>query len=76
MPSEGKVLGFTNRWYELAMRSAISHALPGNVSVRLISAPAFIASKLEAFHDRGQEDFLLSHDIEDIIAVVDDAQSY
>ncbi len=28
MPSEGKVLGFTNRWYDLAMRSAICHALP------------------------------------------------
>lgn len=71
MPSDGKVLGFTNRWYEFAMRSAINHPLSDGISIRVISAPAFIATKLEAFHDRGQGDFLISHDIEDIIAVVD-----
>ncbi len=31
----------------------------------------FLATKLEAFKDRGNEDYLGSHDLEDIIAVID-----
>jgi hypothetical protein len=30
-----------------------------------------VASKLEAFHGRGADDVTLSHDLEDIIAVID-----
>jgi len=71
MPSEGKVLGFTNRWYDYAVSSANYYLLPDGTSIRLISAPAFIATKLEAFHDRGKGNFVLSHDMEDIIAVID-----
>ncbi len=71
MPTEGKVLGFTNRWYDFAVSSAIDHRMADGTCIRLISAPAFVATKLEAFHDRGKGDFSLSHDMEDIIAVVD-----
>ena len=39
--------------------------------INLITAPAFIATKLEAFKGRGNNDFLASHDMEDIITVVD-----
>jgi hypothetical protein len=39
--------------------------------IKLIDAPTFIATKLEAFKGRGMGDFLTSHDIEDIITVVD-----
>lgn len=35
------------------------------------SAPYFLATKLEAFKDRGKQDFLLSHDLEDITSVID-----
>lgn len=31
----------------------------------------FCASKLEAFNDRGKNDYFASHDLEDVIAVVD-----
>jgi len=34
-------------------------------------APAFLATKLEAFDGRGQGDFLFSHDLGDLLAVVD-----
>ncbi len=37
----------------------------------LVSAPYFMATKLEAFKDRGNNDVYLSHDLEDIISVVD-----
>lgn len=37
----------------------------------MVSAPAFIATKIEAFKSRGNSDFLISHDFEDILNVVD-----
>jgi predicted nucleotidyltransferase len=71
MPSEGTILGFTNRWYDIALRTAQEHLLADGTLIRVISAPAFIATKLEAFFDRGKGDLLLSHDMEDIVVVVD-----
>lgn len=41
------------------------------MTIRLVVAPVFIGTKLEAFKGRGNNDFLLSHDLEDIITVVD-----
>ena len=37
----------------------------------MVSAPYFLITKLEAFDGRGAGDYLMSHDIEDIIAVLD-----
>lgn len=71
MPSEPGVLSFHNRWYPLAVETAHSIQLPSGRTISLIAAPVFIATKLEAFHDRGGGDFLVSHDLEDIVTVVD-----
>ncbi|MBE7423299.1 MAG: hypothetical protein HS110_12850 [Zoogloeaceae bacterium] len=71
MPTAPGILGFSNRWYPLAMTTAEKRALPGGVTIRLIAAPLFLATKFEAFADRGAEDLLGSHDLEDIINVVD-----
>lgn len=71
MPSEPGILGFHNRWYPLAIRTATRVNLPGDVEIRLITAPVFIATKLVAFHGRGNNDYLASHDLEDVITVID-----
>ncbi len=71
MPTDKAILGFGNRWYEEAVRTAVTHVLPSGSSIRLISAPVFMATKLEAFADRGHGDFLASHDLEDITTIVD-----
>ena len=76
MPTVKDILGFANRWYPLAIATAQLVTLPSGQSIKLISAPVFIATKLEAFKDRGkdasgQPDFLGSHDMEDIITVTD-----
>lgn len=71
MPAEEKVLGFSNRWYEAALRSAIRVQLPGELPIRLVTPPCFLATKLEAFEDRGRGDYLESHDLEDVLSVVD-----
>ncbi len=71
MPSDASILGFANRWYPLAVATARRFDLPGGLSIRLIAAPLFVATKFEAFADRGNEDLLSSHDLEDIVNVID-----
>lgn len=71
MPIDPEVLGFGNEWYELAMQHAQEFMLPSSQMIKLISAPYFLITKLDAFEGRGENDYLMSHDIEDIIAVFD-----
>lgn len=66
-----EVLGFTNIWYEPALRHASTVTLPGGQSIRVITAPFFLATKIEAFRGRGKMDFQASHDLEDFVAVVE-----
>ncbi len=75
MPSGPGVLGFHNRWYPLALKTSVGVSLPSGRVVRLIRAPEFVATKLEAFAGRGNADFLASHDLEDIITVIDGRES-
>lgn len=71
MPTDEAILGFHNRWYPFAVESAQKLVLQDGLTIKLISAPAFIATKLEAFKGRGNKDYLLSHDLEDIVTVID-----
>ena len=71
MPTLKDILGFSNRWYPLALADATKTALPSGTMIRLVSAPVFVATKLEAFADRGKGDYLFSHDLGDLISVID-----
>ena len=53
------------------MASANSIELPSGKSIRMVLAPYFLATKLEAFDGRGKGDYLSSPDIEDIVAILD-----
>jgi predicted nucleotidyltransferase len=71
MPTKGEILGLDSRWFPAAFSQAVRYQFPGGPSIRLVSAPCFLATKLDAFHDRGGGDYRASADVEDIIAVVD-----
>ena len=76
MPTVKDILGFSNRWYPLALQTAELVTLPSGMTIKLITAPVFLGTKLEAFKDRGKDangkpDYLGSHDLEDIITVAD-----
>lgn len=71
MPTDESILGFSNRWYPAAVASASAIALPSGRRISLISAPVFLATKFEAFHTRGRNDVLISHDLEDIVNIVE-----
>jgi predicted nucleotidyltransferase len=70
-----KVLGFTNIWYEPALRHAQSITLPGGPRIRVITAPYFLATKMEAFRGRGKMDYQASHDLEDFVAIIEGRES-
>lgn len=71
MPTEEKILGFSNKWYKEAIDCFATHQLAEDVVIRSVTAPYFLGTKLEAFKSRGNNDFMSSHDFEDIIAVID-----
>lgn len=71
MPVEASPLGMNTRWFREALEFATVKSLGEGLQARVVSAPIFIATKLEAYRDRGRGDFLASHDIEDIVSVVD-----
>lgn len=70
MPTDEKILGFTNRWYAAAIPHAQSVEI-GGAQAKIISAPYFLATKFLAFRNRGQADYSESHDLEDIVLIVD-----
>ncbi len=71
MPVEPEVLGFSNRWYPYAIETAELRDLGSGITIWLASAVGFVATKLEAFAGRGGSDYLSSHDIEDVLNIVD-----
>lgn len=71
MPTEPNILGFSNVWYADAMKSSIAMVLPNDYKIKVVTAPYFLATKIEAFEGRGEGDYLLSHDLEDMLSVID-----
>lgn len=71
MPGDAAILGFDNRWQRPALDHAKTLSLPSGQRIRAISPPYLLATKLEAWNGRGGGDHLRSHDLEDIIALVD-----
>jgi hypothetical protein len=70
MPIDERVLGFSNRWYPAAIETAQVWRIAGH-DVRVVTPALFIATKLEAFRGRGHGDIFASHDLEDIVTVID-----
>lgn len=71
MPVDEKILGFSNRWYKPAMENSQTVQLANDLTIRAVTAPFFLGTKLEAFEGRGRADYFASHDLEDVIAVID-----
>jgi len=71
MPTKEDILGFANRWYLPAIRNADHVEIGKELTIQLVTPPYFLATKIEAFKGRGGGDYMASHDMEDIITVVD-----
>jgi predicted nucleotidyltransferase len=71
MPTEPSILGFSNRWYADALKYPETRNIADDLYIRLVTAPYFLATKMEAFLGRGKGDYLASHDMEDIVTLID-----
>ena len=71
MPAEDSSIGISNKWYKPGFKNLQKVQLEENVDIKILPAPYFLATKLEAFKDRGKNDFYGSHDFEDIIYLID-----
>jgi len=71
MPTDENILVFSNSWYKKALTDIVAHQIAKDLVIKSIAAPYFLATKIEAFNGRGKNDFLASHDLEDIITVID-----
>lgn len=70
MPTSEGILGFSNPWYDAGIRTAVARELSSGVSVRAMIPPVLVASKLAAWHGRGNGDVLKSLDVHDIVVLV------
>lgn len=70
VPAGEHLGGSGNRWDVIAIETAARATLAGEVTIRHASAPAFLAQKWAAHHDRGRDDPLGSHDLEDVLALL------
>ncbi|MCA6422429.1 MAG: nucleotidyl transferase AbiEii/AbiGii toxin family protein [Flavobacterium sp.] len=71
MPADDSSIGVSNKWYKPGFKYLQQIELPEGISINILPAPYFLATKLEAFKDRGGNDFYGSHDFEDIIYLLD-----
>lgn len=74
MPDDEEILGFSNRWYAKGIETAVETSLDESITIRHLTPPMFIATKLEAYRGRGGGDLIGSRDAEDILLLVDGRQ--
>ena len=70
MPDDASVLGFSNRWYAEALKTAQHIQITDDLSIRLLTPPYFIATKLDAWLGRGNSD-AFHRDLEDLLNLFD-----
>ena len=70
MPTDERILGFSNRWYSKGMDNRVKHVLPNGDSIYIFPVCYYLATKLEAIASRGGNDLRQSHDFEDFVYVL------
>lgn len=74
LPTENSYIGESNSWYEPGLKNVKEIDIE-NETIKIFTAPYFLATKFEAFQGRGGGDYRISHDFEDIIYIIDNRTS-
>jgi len=61
-----------NKWFEIGFQKAKPKRID-DVEISLLPLSYYFATKFSAFNDRGIDDPYLSHDLEDIVFIIDNA---
>lgn len=75
MPINDPSIGFTNIWYPEGFEKAVDYEVDERTIIKILSAPYFVATKLEAHKGRGKNDGRTSQDFEDIVYVLENRES-
>jgi predicted nucleotidyltransferase len=75
MPTNDPSIGFSNKWYQEGFENSVDYKIDEYCSVKILDAPYFIATKIEAFKGRGKNDGRTSQDFEDIVFVLENRES-
>jgi hypothetical protein len=72
MPASDSPVGPSNSWYIPGFDHLQQHEISDGLFINILPAPYFLATKFEAFNQRGGgQDYYGSHDYEDIIYILD-----
>ncbi|HEX5622235.1 MAG TPA: hypothetical protein VFX51_27665 [Solirubrobacteraceae bacterium] len=71
VPAEPRLAGFGGVWLKRAAEAAVERELRSGRVIRVVPPVHLVATKLEAFADRGNGDPLASKDFEDLTLLVD-----
>jgi predicted nucleotidyltransferase len=72
LPTAPEILGFgESKWFREGFEHACQFTLPTGTMVEAFGPIHLMAAKIEAFEDRGDGDWLLSQDIEDLATILD-----
>ena len=70
MPKVDTCIGETNKWYLKGMENRKEYRLTQYRTIYILPVSYFIATKLEALHSRGGDDYRGEKDFEDIVFVI------
>ncbi len=70
MPTDEKILGFSNQWYLAGIRNKIPRTLLDGDEIFIFPSEYYLAAKFEAHISRGSNDLRQSRDFEDIIYIL------
>ncbi|MEY4589955.1 MAG: hypothetical protein RL497_2031 [Pseudomonadota bacterium] len=70
MPTDEKILGFSNRWYKETINTAWQLELASELFIQVVHPVYFLGTKFEAWLGRGKND-IYAHDLEDIFYVLE-----
>lgn len=71
MPTYDPSIGFSNKWYPEGYSNSVNYSIDDTATIKILGAPYFIATKLEAHKNRGKNDGRTSQDFEDIVYVLE-----
>lgn len=76
LPVQAEILGFSNRWLSQGAQTAIPAKLPSGRLIYTFDLIHLVATKIEAFEDRGRRDPMMSRDLEDIVMLFDGVSQF
>ena len=71
LPKDSAALGLNSKWFHEVLACSQDMDLGDGCVAKVITPALFLATKLEAFKDRGKGDYLMSRDLGDIVTLVD-----